>query len=131
MVSFPDSLFEQLRQPLLENSNTVLSFDIQSQSESMDEDGNYAFDTTTISLNAIVHPKSTQDGYFEGADRKSLTVRGRLTDPLEFPLTIKHLSRGNAVIDSREGSFILHLLPSNPYVQNRLGQEFEGVFNEN
>ena len=127
----PDSLFEVLRKPLLDNQNAVITFEVETGiDDGVDDDGNSIVLTETITLNAIIHPLNTQDSYFEGGDRKVLKVRGRLTDPLSFPNTIKHLSKGEATIDGKMGDFILHLTTQNPYVGNKLGVKFEGVFNE-
>lgn len=123
-------IYQKLRQPLLDNKNAVLAFDVSTGVTGLDEDGNSIVQTETVTFEAIIHPLNTEDGYFEGGDRKVLKVRGRLVDPLAFPSSIKHLQKGTATINGRNGDFTLHLMTQNPYTQSQLGDKFEGVFNE-
>ncbi len=125
-----DLIYKALREPLLKNKNATLLFKVSTGVTGLDEDGNSIVQTEKITFEAIIHPLKTEDGYFEGGDRKSLKVRGRLVDPLSFPNTIKHLQTGRATINGRSGDFTLYLMTQNPYTQSNLGDEFEGIFNE-
>ena len=129
--NLPTHLSALMREPLLENVNATLTFDVISTASGQDADGNPITITEVLSFEAIIQPNNIKDAYFEGSDRKVLLVRGRLVTPLVFPSSIAHLSRGTAVIGGKSGGLTLHLLSVNPYEQAQLGQEFEGVFNEN
>lgn len=124
---------EFIRDPLKDNAQATLVFTVPTDGGTTDSLGNYVPNTTTETIEAILHKTGSRSGDEADLNAAKVNVRLRATNPKKLPGTIEHGAEAEATINGYKGTFVIALEDQNPHMidndgGNRLGDRFSGVF---